>query len=27
MPPYVATTEEIRTITDALVGTIAEVHG
>ena len=26
MPPYVATTEDVRTITDALVGAVAEVH-
>jgi len=27
MPPYVATTDEITTITGALVGAVAEVHG
>ncbi|MET0998688.1 MAG: aminotransferase class III-fold pyridoxal phosphate-dependent enzyme, partial [Marmoricola sp.] len=27
MPPYVSSTAEIRTITDALVGAVAEVHG
>ncbi len=27
MPPYVSTTEDIATITSALVGSVAEVHG
>ncbi len=27
MPPYVSSTDEVRTITDALVGAVAEVHG
>ena len=26
MPPYVSTAEDIRTITDALVGAVEEVH-
>jgi adenosylmethionine-8-amino-7-oxononanoate aminotransferase len=26
MPPYVTTTDDVRTITDALVGAVSEVH-